>query len=118
MARDRHRAPEAVRITSAASSREADIAHRERRYVISMAIRTVCFIGAVVAGVGFGLMWLCWVLIAASLLLPYVAVVAANAGETRQDAFELPDTTYRPELGPGQAPADHPADHPADGERP
>lgn len=99
MARDRRRAPEAVRITTAATSRESDIAARERRYVISMTIRTLCFLGAVVAGVAFGVWWLCWVLLAASLLLPYVAVVAANAGETREDAFELPDTAYRRELG-------------------
>ena len=38
---------DAVRITTAASSRNDDIAARQRRYVISMSIRTLCFVGAV-----------------------------------------------------------------------
>ena len=48
-----------VRITTAASSNE-DIAARQKRYLISMAIRTLCFVGAVVVGPG----WLLWVLVA------------------------------------------------------
>ena len=40
--------PEVVRITTAPRSRRDDIAGRQRRYVISMTIRTVCFVLAVV----------------------------------------------------------------------
>lgn len=69
----RRRQPEAVRITNAPVSRKDDLAHRQRRYVISMAIRTLCFIGAVAA---HG--WLRWVLVVAAFVLPYVAVVMAN----------------------------------------
>ena len=36
-------------VTSARSGQRDEIGGRERRYVISMAIRTVCFVGAVVA---------------------------------------------------------------------
>jgi hypothetical protein len=102
MARDRRRhRDEAVRITTAASSRDAEISARQRRYVVSMGIRTACFvaaIGAALAGIG----WLWPILIAAALILPYVAVVMANATGSRSDGFELLDGQYdRPELAPG-----------------
>src|SRR3954447_24890422 len=70
--------PEAVRITTATRSHSDDIGARQRRYVISMTIRTVCFVLAVVC-IGH---WFMWVFIAASFVLPYVAVVMANAGGT------------------------------------
>ncbi len=87
----------AIRITTASSSRNEDIAARQRRYVFSMALRTVCFVGAVVTtGV------LRWVLVAAALVLPYIAVVMANAVASRSDGFELTDgAADRPQLPPG-----------------
>ena len=97
MARDTH----AVRITTAATSRDDDIARRQRRYVLSMGLRTVCFVGAIIAEG-----WLRWVLVAAALLLPYVAVVMANAVTTKSDDFALlGGPNGRPELkeGPGTA---------------
>ena len=93
MARD----SEAVRITTAAASRNEDIAQRQRRYLFSMGVRTVCFIGAVVASG-----WLRWVLIAAALLLPYVAVVMANAAKSRPEGAALTgDVSGRKQLPPG-----------------
>lgn len=68
--------PEAIRITSATRSHSQDIGRRQRRYLISMAIRTVCFVLAIVF-MGGPMMW---VFIAASFFLPAVAVVVANAG--------------------------------------
>jgi hypothetical protein len=88
MARDRHGPDDAVRITTAAASREEDIAGRQRRYILSMGIRTVCFVGAILASVA-GLNWLWPILIVAALILPYVAVVMANAANTRRDGFAL-----------------------------
>ena len=70
------REPEPVRITTATRSRRDDIGIRQRRYLISMDIRTACFVLAIVS-IGH---WFMWVFIAASFLLPYVAVVLANAG--------------------------------------
>jgi hypothetical protein len=90
MARDRSREPEAVRITSAAASRNEDIAARQKRYVISMGIRTLCFIGAIVAAM-VGIPWLWPILIVAALVLPYVAVVMANAAHTKGDEYALLD---------------------------
>ena len=77
---------DAVRITSAAANRSQDLAARQRRYAISMTLRTICFIAAVLVGPG----WLRWVLIAGAVFLPYVAVVVANAGDHREDPFDVP----------------------------
>lgn len=66
-------------ITSAKSGHSDDIGSRELRYGISMGIRTVCFVGAVVAFQTMG-GWVPWVLLAAALVLPYTSVIFANAG--------------------------------------
>jgi len=89
---------DAIRITTASASREQDISARQRRYVISMGIRTVCFVAAILVGDG----WLRWVLIVAAVLLPYIAVVMANAASSKSDGFALLDgaSGYR-ELSPG-----------------
>jgi hypothetical protein len=79
-----------IRITTAGSSPEADLARRQKRYIISMSIRTACFIGAAIAGMA-GVNWLWPILILAALVLPYVAVVNANAATTRADALPLTD---------------------------
>ena len=62
-------------ITTAATSHSDDIGGRERRYAISMGIRTACFVGAIIADG-----WLRWVLVAGAVLLPYTSVILANAG--------------------------------------
>jgi hypothetical protein len=101
MARERSREPEAVRITSAAASRNADIARRQRNYLLSMSLRSACFVGAIVAYL-VGIHWLWPILIAGALLLPYVAVVLANAATTRADGFDLiGNTVPKRQLGPG-----------------
>ena len=100
MARERSREPEAVRITSASASRKDDIAARQKRYLFSMGIRTVCFIGAIIASLA-GIHWLWPILIVAALVLPYVAVVMANAATTKDDGFALLDNRGRRELGAG-----------------
>ena len=108
MARDvRHHRDEAVRITTAPSSRKDDIAARQRKYLVSMSIRTVCFVAAIVAALA-GIAWLWPIFIAGALILPYVAVVMANASASKSDGFDLLDGQYgRPELGSGTDPADN-----------
>lgn len=97
MARDR-RSAEPVRITTAGTSRGDDIAARQRRYLFSMAVRTACFVGAILAdGV------LRWTLVVAAVLLPYVAVVMANAVGSRSEDFALRAGAGRPELPSGAA---------------
>lgn len=67
------RRDEVYQITGARQAASVGRDFRTRRYLISMAIRTVCFLGAV-----FVHGWLRWVMIAGAIVLPYVAVVMAN----------------------------------------
>lgn len=82
-------AHEAVNITSAQPGRSVDLHHRQMRYLISMGIRTVCFVAAVIATGPTR-----WVLVAGAIVLPYVAVVLANTASNRT-ATEA--GAYRPE---------------------
>jgi hypothetical protein len=70
-------------VTSAKSSQRDEIGGRERRYVISMAVRTACFIGAVIAWQTVGA-WLGAILFVGALVLPYTSVILANAGTRSQ----------------------------------
>ena len=70
-------------VTSARSGHRDEIGGRERRYVISMAIRTVCFVGAVIAWQTVGV-WLGAILFVGALVLPYTSVILANAGTRSQ----------------------------------
>ena len=89
MPRDRIQRPEdAVRITTAASNRADDIAARQKRYLLSMSLRSACFVGAVVTALA-GLDWVWPFLIAGALVLPYIAVVLANNSASRGDDFQL-----------------------------
>jgi hypothetical protein len=88
MASERGTRGDAVRITTAAASRSEDIAARQKRYLLSMSLRSICFVGAVIAALA-GVDWLWPFLIVGAILLPYVAVVLANAATMRTDGFEL-----------------------------
>lgn len=90
---------EAVRITTVAPSLTDDVAQRTRRYLIQMGVRVVCFIGAVAVD-----HWTRWVLLAGAVVLPYIAVVLANAGrERRSDPGTFVGPPDRPALPPGAA---------------
>jgi hypothetical protein len=94
-AHPRSRPTDVVRITTAPESPEREMSHRQKRYMISMAIRTACFVGAIVADG-----WLRWVLVAAAFVLPSVAVVMANSASPRVEGTMPPGPgTSRPELG-------------------
>ena len=87
-------------ITSASGSRSADMQQRAGRYLVSMVIRTLCVVLVIVVPGP-----LRWVFAVGAIVLPYVAVVAANAaGERRVRPLPPPP----PGLGrslPGPAPA-------------
>jgi hypothetical protein len=70
-----------VSITSARTSRSEDIKRREVKYLVSMGIRTICFVLAVVLSGP-----LRWVMVTAAFCLPYFAVVVANAADGRTSA--------------------------------
>ena len=75
----------AYRITTARKGIADDQAMRVRGYVISMTIRIICFLLAVVT-TGF----LRWTFVAGALLIPYIAVVFANGG--REPVEDAPET--------------------------
>jgi Flp pilus assembly protein TadB len=92
MARTRRGGDSPVRITTASAGAAADIASRQKRYVITMGVRTLCFVAvAVLAMTHFGPGWLPWIFVVGAVFLPYVAVVMANAASTKSDGFELRD---------------------------
>lgn len=97
MPRDQQRPDDAVRITTAASSRNADIAARQKRYLLSMSLRSACFVGAVVTSILGGPPVVVGILIAGALVLPYVAVVMANAVSSRTDDFALLSAGHGPQ---------------------
>jgi DUF3099 family protein len=81
----RHQTGDAVRITTASASHAADIAARQKRYVLAMGFRTVCFVAAIFVTIT----WARIVLVIGALVLPYVAVVMANASASKSDGFAL-----------------------------
>ena len=88
-----------VSITTARASRSVEIRHRQNRYLLSMGIRTACFVGAVIAT---GL--LRWTLVLAAFVLPYIAVVMANASERRRYAQPMSfGADDRPAIERGEA---------------
>ncbi|GAA2768810.1 DUF3099 domain-containing protein [Streptomyces paradoxus] len=97
------------RITGARTGLQEDVRGRQRRYVISMTVRTISVILAAT-------LWnverhVAIVALVLGLVLPYVAVVIANAG--RENAPSLPSTFVvppaRPMISP-PAPGDGPAE--------
>ncbi|WP_069172258.1 DUF3099 domain-containing protein [Streptomyces griseus] len=105
--------PEVFRITGARQGLADDVRGRQRRYIISMSVRTVSVVLAAT-------LWnverhVAVVALALGVLLPYVAVVIANAG--RENAPSLPSAfvpaPLRPAVGAAPAPgAPEPAPEP------
>jgi hypothetical protein len=56
-----------------------DIRYRQRRYLIMMAIRTLCFVAAILMFVNH-LGWLVAIPAVGAIFIPYIAVVFANGG--------------------------------------
>jgi hypothetical protein len=80
--------------------------HRANRYLLSMGIRTLCVILVIIVPGP-----LRWVFAAGAIVLPYIAVVAANAaGERREPPLPPPPPMERPGLT-GAAPSPVPAQH-------
>ncbi len=88
--------PEGVQsVTTAPQNLRAEQDTRLRNYLVTMAIRILCFILAVVL-TG----WLRWAAVAGAVLLPYVAVVFANAVGPRAAGTLTPATPVTPLLAP------------------
>ncbi|HEY0217106.1 MAG TPA: DUF3099 domain-containing protein [Cellulomonas sp.] len=72
------------RVTDAPEPLAADQARRARRYLAQMAVRLVCFLLAVLLWHRVPL-WVSLLLIVGAVVLPYTAVLFANAGRERRD---------------------------------
>ena len=81
MARRDARDDEVHLVTSAHKPHSEEVSSRARKYLISMTIRTVCLVLAIFVVHG----WLRLVAIVAAIILPWFAVVMANAGPVEDD---------------------------------
>jgi hypothetical protein len=105
-------------VTEAQRPMSQDIAYREKRYLIMMGIRLVCFVIAVVMFVK-GAGWLTAIPAVGAIAIPYFAVVFANGG--REPSGRSRFRPYEPNLPRPYAPADGAGDpqegtHPGAGE--
>ena len=89
-------------VTEARRSRSADIAYRERRYLIMMGIRLVCFVIAVVLFIN-GAGWLTAIPAVGAIIIPYFAVIFANGG--REPNTSRGFQAYEPNLPERFSPA-------------
>jgi hypothetical protein len=93
-------------VTEARPGLSQDIAYRERRYLIMMGIRTICFAAAILMFVNH-LGWLTAIPVVGALVIPYFAVIFANGGRepTSNRAFRQYEPNspaiYRPPTSPG-----------------
>lgn len=76
---------EVFSISGARKSVTEDVGGRQRRYLISMGVRTACFVLAVLVPGP-----LRWVFLVGAVILPYLSVVFANAG--REPVNDPPTT--------------------------
>ena len=87
-------------ITTAHAGASVDTSQRIRRYTVTMAFRTACFLVAVTVAHG----WLQWVLLAGAVFLPYMGVLLANqadeTGRRAPVAAGAPDDALQLTAGP------------------
>jgi hypothetical protein len=95
-----HRRDEPVQsVTTARPGHSDDIDARQRRYLLIMAIRIACIPPAIIVDG-----WLRWAFIVGAVVLPYVAVVVANAARRNEPGMLVPvDPQPRPALPQGRA---------------
>ena len=82
-------------VTQAHRSLSDDINYRQRRYLLMMGIRAVCFVIAVVMFVNH-LGWLTVIPAVGAIVIPYFAVVFANGGREPNSTRGFME--YRPNL--------------------
>lgn len=86
-----------VLITSAHRAKSLDAEQRNKRYLLTMAVRVACFLGGVAAPHPWN-----WVLFIGAAVIPPMAVMLANAVDLRrpQELHEV-EQPARPELERG-----------------
>ena len=90
--RERHHQPTVQSVTSVPESLAEEQAARIKRYLLTMGIRTLCFLLAAFSGTQ-GAPWWVWGFFALlAVVLPYIAVVMANAVRPRRPGDATPVT--------------------------
>lgn len=94
----RRESPEVFTITAAQRPLSVEQEGRTRRYLVSMGVRTVCLLGAIVIDG-----WPRIMLVIGAIVLPYLAVVIANGGRENDEPGDMGAVVpVRPSLpGPG-----------------
>jgi hypothetical protein len=94
-------------VTQARRSLSDDISFRQRRYLVMMTVRAICFVIAVVMFVNH-LGWLAALPAVGAIFIPYFAVVFANGGREPNNTRGFME--YNPRLParrePGEAPSE------------
>lgn len=75
---NRRNEPTVQSVTSARSAADDDMNARMKHYLVTMGVRTACFCLAVVTQG-----WIRWTCVALAVVLPYIAVLFANARSPR-----------------------------------
>lgn len=75
----RRKATDVYTVTDARRPMSEDINYRQKRYLVSMSIRTVCLLAGVLLA-GHAPFWIILILLAGAIVLPYISVVFANGG--------------------------------------
>lgn len=81
-----------VLITNARRAKSLDANQRNKRYLLTMAVRVVCFLGGVAAPTPWN-----WVLFIGAAVIPPMAVMLANAVDLRRN----------PDAADEEAPGEH-----------
>ncbi|GAA0369775.1 DUF3099 domain-containing protein [Actinoallomurus spadix] len=86
-------------VTDARRPLSEDIGYRERRYLITMAVRALCFLLSIICAVALPGAWRLTAIVAllGAVVLPYVAVIFANGGREPDSAARF--TPYEPKTG-------------------
>jgi hypothetical protein len=89
-------------VTEAHRPLSEDVGYRQRRYLVSMGIRTACVLIAVLLA-GHVPVWALLFPIIGAVILPYIAVVFANGGREPENSPQLHDDDWQSagQLGDG-----------------
>ena len=96
--------PASTVITNAKTGTSREMASREKRYAITMGIRTACFVSMLFVSGNWR-----WVFLAGAVFLPYLAVLFANQADTKSapaTKIEQGEPTVAPQLTVGPPPAE------------
>ena len=101
-------------VTQARRSMSDDIAYRQRRYLLMMGVRALCFVIAVVLFTNhFG--WLAAIPAFGAIFIPYFAVVFANGGREQDNTRGFME--YQPNVPATRDPASPPQANQGNGQQ-